>query len=56
MTIFFAIIAAIHVVGLYAMLFALRRAPVAVENSNGFQVIAEADEVREMANAQARTA
>lgn len=56
MTIFFAIIAAIHVIGLYAMLFALRRAPVAVENSDGFQVIAEAEEVRDMATAHARTA
>ncbi len=56
MTIFFTIIAAIHVVGLYAMLFALRRAPVAVENSDGFQVVAEAEEVREMAAAQVRTA
>ncbi|HLP09606.1 MAG TPA: hypothetical protein VK178_15690 [Opitutaceae bacterium] len=56
MTIFFAIIAAIHVIGLYAMLFALRRAPVAVETSDGFQVIAEAEEVREMAHAHARTA
>jgi hypothetical protein len=56
MTIFFTIIAAVHVIGLYAMLFALRRAPVAVENSNGFQVIAEAEEAHEMTTAHARTA
>jgi hypothetical protein len=56
MTIFFTIVALVHVCGLYAMLLALRRAPVAVESSRGFQVIAQPEEMREVVGAQARTA
>ncbi len=56
MTIFFTIVAGLHVCGLYAMLLAMRRAPVAVENDRGFQVIAEAEEAHEMVAAHARTA
>ncbi len=41
MTLFFAIVAVVHICGLFAMLLAFRRAPIAVENANGFQVIAE---------------
>ncbi len=56
MTTFFTIVALVHICGLYAMLIALRRAPVAVESSRGFQVIAQPGDVREVAAAQARTA
>lgn len=56
MTLFFTLVAVIHVFGLFAMLLALRRAPVAVEGDRGFQVIAEADEARAVLAAQTRTA
>lgn len=56
MTIFFTIVAAVHVLGLYAMLFALRRAPVATERSKGFQVIAHAEETEAIAAVRAHTA
>lgn len=56
MTIFFTIVALLHVVGLFAMMLAMRRAPVAVQTSRGFMVIAEPEEVRETVGALARTA
>ncbi len=56
MTIFFTIVAVVHVFGLYAMLLAMRRAPVAVEGDRGFRVIAEPEEVREIVAAHARAA
>ncbi len=56
MTIFFTIVALVHVCGLYAMLLAMRRAPIAVESDRGFQVIAEAEESHGIAAAQARPA
>lgn len=56
MTLFFTIVALVHLCGLYAMLLAFRRAPVAVERADGFRVIAEAEEHRELVAAHARTA
>ncbi|HQF38223.1 MAG TPA: hypothetical protein PK322_03810 [Opitutaceae bacterium] len=56
MTLFFAIVAVVHVCGLFAMLIALRRAPIAVENASGFQVIAEPQSQPEAAAARACTA
>ncbi len=56
MTIFFTIVALVHLCGLFAMLLAFRRAPVAVEDSSGFRVIAEAEEQHEIVAAHARAA
>jgi hypothetical protein len=56
MTLFFTVVALVHVAGLFAMLFAVRRAPVAVENSRGFMVIAQPSETHEALGALARTA
>lgn len=56
MTLFFTIVALVHVAGLYVMLLAMRRAPVAVEGNQGFRVIAEPEEAREIVAAHARAA
>ena len=58
MTIFFTIVALVHLFGLFAMLLALRSAPVAVSENRGFQTIAESEQAREnvASHAQARTA
>ena len=56
MTTFFTIVAVVHVVGLYALLLAMRRAPVAAQGEQGFRVITEADEAHEIVTAHARTA
>ena len=40
----------------FAMLLAMRRAPIAVESDRGFQVIAEAEEQHEIVAAHARAA
>ena len=56
MTLFFTIVALVHVAGLFAMLLAVRRAPVAIENNGGFMVIAEPKESHEMVGALGRVA
>ena len=56
MTTFFTIVALVHVAGLYAMMLAMRRAPVAIESNRGFMVIAEPEEAPETISVLARTA
>ncbi len=56
MTLFFTIVALVHVAGLFAMLLAMRRAPVAIETSRGFMVIAEPEATHASIGALARTA
>ena len=56
MTLFFTVVALVHFTGLFAMLLAIRRAPVAVENNSGFMVIAQPAEAREALGALVRTA
>ncbi len=56
MTTFFIIVALVHFVGLYVMLFALRRAPVAVEDHRGFRVVAQPEETHEGISVLAHTA
>ncbi len=56
MTIFFTLVALVHVAGLFAMLLAVRRAPVACESNRGFMVIAEPEEVSENIAGLVRTA
>jgi hypothetical protein len=53
---FFSIVAIVHIAGLYLMLLAMRRAPVGVEGSQGFKVIAEPELARAVVAAQHRTA
>lgn len=45
MTTFFIALAAVHFIGLYVMLFALRRVPVGLETDNGFQVLRDEEVV-----------
>jgi hypothetical protein len=47
MTTFFVALALVHFIGLYVMLFALRRVPVGLETENGFMALQE-DEVAEV--------
>jgi hypothetical protein len=56
MTLFFTLVALVHVAGLFVMLLAVRRAPVAIENNGGFMVVAEAEEAHEIVGALARAA
>ena len=57
MTTFFILLAGLQLFGLYAILLAMREAPVAVESADGFCTIEQADEAGEtVAVAMARTA
>ncbi len=56
MTLFFTAVAAIHIFGLFALLVALRRTPIAVEADHGFRVIADPEETREIVAGRVRTA
>jgi hypothetical protein len=53
MTLFFTIVAVLHLFGLFAMLLALRTAPTAVE-ANGFRTIAEPEQDHETVASHAR--
>ena len=56
MTIFFTFVVLVHVAGLFAILLAMRQAPVAVETNRGFTVISEPEETHETVSAYIRTA
>lgn len=56
MTLLFTIVALVHVAGLFLMLLAVRRAPVAVESNRGFMVISEPSETHGSVGALVRTA
>ena len=58
MTLFFTIVAALHLFGLFAMLLALRGAPVSATSGQGFRTITEPEQASEavVAHARVRTA
>jgi hypothetical protein len=56
MTIFFAIVALVHVFGLFALLLAFRHAPVAVRREPSFMVIGKPEAARDFVAVHARTA
>ena len=57
MTTFFILFAGLQFFGLYAILFAMREAPVAIEAGDGFRPIEQTDEAGgQVAAAMARTA
>ena len=56
MTTFFMTLALIHVAGLFIMMFALRKAPVAIETVNGLQVVSEETAHEAMAAMAAKNA
>ena len=54
MTLFFAIVAVLHLFGLFAMLLALRGAPVPATSGQGFRTITESEQASEAVVAHAR--
>lgn len=58
MTLFFTIVAVLHLFGLFAMLLALRNAPVEATANRGFRTIAETEQAPETVatHAHVRTA
>jgi hypothetical protein len=58
MTLFFTIVAVLHLFGLFAMLLALRNAPVSAAASQGFRTITEPEQATETvaSHAHVRTA
>ena len=56
MTLFFTFVALVHVAGLFAMMLAMRRVPVAIQSNRGFRVISEPEEAHQSMGALVRTA